>query len=564
MRGSGAMLSAALLATTAAAFADDPPGFVLARSAVEAHRGEEHASKMRVVWPELDDETPPEGSEVVLIRGFGSYAITRFVVRGSKVEAATVTVARSWFYNREGESFAASEFAADADDFARAWNAARRIRGARDERIGPAPADAREFEALGPWTSHQSIGWIRVRRATDGPAIHLAGLPSRRANREGVRAWEDIRDASILDLFAALAPGRQTRRVPAAVGTWRAFATDEVRRATSALGARADALCPEGVASCLLILGEVGDDDAAAAVEALVSAAAESSDPANSRLREHAAAVALRLRLRLHWNRDDAVRALRELRGGTWSREDQATWIRRTFKARDREGWSAFLVAEVTRPDARPADVAAATADLGDLPPARAVPLLHALLASGDPVLRVEAAITLHAVDPNDAAASTAVVAVALDRTIECTWRPDLTDRWCRSRALAAAIEWGGLTREALSAHLADPTPEQPAFLEEAAPLLPGHVAYPWLSEEMLAAWLRVLDGPPRKQIAAAITRLLMAGHISSKARMLAALDRLQRRIDEVGSETAPVSAAAIARLRTEVEYIQDGLDAPK
>ena len=97
------------------------------------------------------------------------------------------------------------------------------------------------------------------------------------------------------------------------------------------------------------------------------------------------------------------------------------------------------------------------------------MPLLHALLEREDPYARLEAALALHEIAPGDPRASGAVVALALDRSIACDWRPDLVDRWSRSRALVAALEWGGLEPTALRAHLLAPERERPEFLARAA-----------------------------------------------------------------------------------------------
>ena len=34
---------------------------------------------MRIAWPAIEDETPPEGAEVVLVTGYISYRISRLV-----------------------------------------------------------------------------------------------------------------------------------------------------------------------------------------------------------------------------------------------------------------------------------------------------------------------------------------------------------------------------------------------------------------------------------------------------------------------------------------------------
>src|SRR6185436_11603384 len=125
--------------------------------------------------------------------------------------------------------------------------------------------------------------------------------------------------------------------------------------------------------------------------------------------------------------------------------------------------YAGFLVDEGTRADARPADIEGAAEELKRLPLERSVSLLRAQLLRGDPDVRVAAALALHTIDPADAAAPAAVVAVATDRTIRRE-RDHRADRWCRVRALEAAVAWDALKPAELRTHLADERPEHPVF----------------------------------------------------------------------------------------------------
>jgi hypothetical protein len=241
------------------------------------------------------------------------------------------------------------------------------------------------------------------------------------------------------------------------------------------------------------------------------------------------------------------VRALRENPEGTWAREDQAKWLRQTFRAKDPEGWAAFLLEEAARDGARPDDVAAAAAGLRDLPAAQAAPVLRTLVARDDPYVRLEAALSLHALAPDDPLAKTTVVALALDRSIACDWRPDLADRWSRNRALAAALEWGALAPKDMRAHFVAPQADDPEVLETLQHRLHGTPEAP-ADSEVRDAWRRLLDAPGDRAVLAATRFLVEERDLESKDRMLAALDRI--------ATVEGADAHAVARWRGRVEAL--------
>lgn len=538
--------AAVLVAFCGTARAEDPPSLALAKSAVDAARGEKHREKMRVKWTEMTDETPPEGAEVLVVRGFVSYELTRIARCGGKVEAGSVHAARSWFYNRDGESFGATQFDVDPERFATAWNAMRRILAASDERMEPEPADHRTGMSFTSG-SHESVDWICARTRSDATPLHCADHPSRSYNWERVRMWSGLRDRAIFETFTALIPTGKGARSPAPVAGWIGFAAEQVRAAAKGIDTdrlrRDDAFLD----TCMRVLGEAGDEKSEAAVAAIGAALAaldQSARPVED-AREEASRAAIRLRLRLHWSRDEVVRALRSLPTGTGAREDQAKWLRQTFRAKDPAGWAEFLLEEVTRKDARPYEVAAAAAESRELPAAIVAPILHTLVTHAEPDVRLEAALALHAVSPGDSLAKSTVVALALDRTIACDWRPDLTDRWSRNRALAAAVDWGGLTNKDLRSHFIAPHADDPEFLDQVRERLRGSPEA-LTDAEVRDAWRRLLDARAARPVLAAIRFLVFARDAASKDRMLASLDRIGAAED--------ADADALARWRRRVQ----------
>jgi len=552
------MMLASVVATAVCRAEEEPGSLAVARRTVDACRGEAHAKKMRVKWPAIADEKPPDGAEVLLVRGYISYQMTRMVFRGGRVEAGSVSAARSWFYNqKKGESFGASSFDVDAKQFVLAWNAMRRILAASDERMEPEPEDHRERGSFMSLGTHESADWIRVRAAAAGPPVHCADRASMSYDWDHVREWEGLRDQAVFEVFRALLPADDAARRAAPVEAWSDFATAEVHAAAKAPDRSALDRDHEFLETCLRVLGVAGGASAGEEVAALEASLSGLDDAGYwvQKVREEASRAATRLRIRHHWDRDDVIRTLRAAPEGTWAREDQAKWLRQTFREKDPAGWAAFLLEEATRERARPDDIAAAAAELKDLPAADALPVLRGLLGRDDPYVRLEAALALHAIDAKNNAARAVVVKLALDRSIACDWRADLANRWSRNRALDAALDWGGLAAKDLRAHVVAPEPEDPEFLEAAC----GHLAKTpeaLTDTEVRDAWRRLLDSPVSGRVLAAVRFLEGLKDAASKDRMLAALDRLDARIAEVGEDAADVRAHVVVHWREQVQQL--------
>jgi hypothetical protein len=189
-----AMLSVVAMATvSSSARADDTPGLALAKRLVEEQRGDEHKAKMRLVWPQKVETTPPEGAEVVLIDGYIDYEMTRLVWHGGKVDAAAVSASRSWFYNAKGESYAARTLDVDAKAFATAWAAALYVAGAKDEPIDPA-TKLRE-DGIGGG-SHAPQLWTRLRVADTPAPLFFADARSSWGRGIASGMWRSTRASS--------------------------------------------------------------------------------------------------------------------------------------------------------------------------------------------------------------------------------------------------------------------------------------------------------------------------------------------------------------------------------
>ena len=153
---------------------------------------------------------------------------------------------------------------------------------------------------------------------------------------------------------------------------------------------------------------------------------------------------------------------------------------------------------------------------------------------------------------PADPLASGAVVALALDRSIACDWRADLVDRWSRSRALVAELEWGGLEPAALRAHLLAPERERPELLARAASHL-DETPDARTAVDARGDWGRILDEARASDVQSAVRHLVWAKDVASTARTRAALER-------VATEEG-IDRSRLDRLREEVEALASPAD---
>lgn len=508
----------------------DPPSLVLARERVEACRGDVHREKMRVRWTDLADEAPPDGAEVVLVRGWFGYGVTRMLLQGGLVEAGTVCASPSWSKPPRATSFVVSR-----ERFVLAWNAMRRILAASDERVGPAP------EAMGGggvMSSHSSVDWIRATVPDGRLPIHRADQPGHTFTGDGVRRWEGLRDQAIVATFAALIPSYQSRGGPALLESWLPRLAAELREATVSLDVERVRRDQALLETCVRVLGAAGDEASEVELRAF-RAALSGLDPGEywvQSLREDLARATVRLRLRLRWSRDEVERAIRSLTRGWWIDQDHSSWLRDSFREKDPAGYAEFLRDEATSAGARADALVEAAASLRELPSDRAVEHVRRLLGRENPYVRLEAALALHDLASDDAGASSAVVALALDRSIACDQPPDRLDRWSRSRALAAALDWGGLGGAALRAHLLAPELDRPQFIAAAQNLL-GKTPLALTDDEARAMFGRILAEAPARDVLSAVEHLVVAGDVRSKSRMLAALDRIAQDPDVDGRD---------------------------
>jgi hypothetical protein len=538
-------LAALLVAAAAAssARADDSPGLALAKRAVDEARGEGHKAEMRIVWPAEIDATPPEGAEVTVITGYICYEMTRLVWRDGKVAARSVATARTWFYNPDGEAFAAREFDVEPAAFANAWAAARFVVGARDERIGPKPEGLPS--GIFGFGSHESREWVRLRDPGDETPLHV-GSPFGSRSQAGIRPWDEIRDRSVFRLFAPLLP-RDVAARPVSVGASVPAVVDEIRRATRRLDLRYAGEHHLLLEVCLRLAGEFGDAAALDAVRALGASldAAKGGDASVvGDLRDEIASATTKLRLRTDWSAEHAARFLRSsTHERTWQR-DLDKWVRALFLAKAPHGYRAFLASEGVGADQEPAALEASLAALKKADAAAAKKAIEALLADSRPDVRIAAARAALAVDARDAAAAATLVVIADDRTI--------ADVRSRAWALRSAKQFEALHNADLARRLGDPRPEHARVVETLIEL--ARYSEPALSQDVvLSAWRRVCDGPVELGVATAVDQLLDLRDAPSKERLLAAIDRLEAAVQAKAAAVEELDAEKLARLRKRV-----------
>lgn len=204
----------------------DESSQILARAAVEAERYEADRQKTRIEWPEIADAPPPDGAEAWIVEGYIEYRVTRIVRHGDRVEGRTVAMCRNWFYGAD-ERFDAEAFEVPLGAFSTAWNAARRVDGAKLVRIVEPPEPLGGRFGSG---SHESSLWVRLRDGTGGEPWHASVARGWHGDADEVRSWSDVRDRAVFHLVANLVP--TTGRRPAPFAEWGPWFTAEIARTT--------------------------------------------------------------------------------------------------------------------------------------------------------------------------------------------------------------------------------------------------------------------------------------------------------------------------------------------
>jgi hypothetical protein len=527
--GAGIVAFAALVSI---ARADDSPGLALAKNAIEAERGTEHREKMRIVWPEIADETPPAGTEVTLISGYIDYDLTRLVCSGKAVDATSVYTARTWFYNPKGEALEAGEFDVDAKAFTDAWNAARHLLEAKDERIEPEATGDPDDRGGAASGSHESHRWVRLRLPGRTTPLHHSDQRGMSWRRGNVRRWTDIRDYALFQLFGSLVPTHTARRrieAAAAAG----FITEEVRRAAKRLDLEYRGEHTLLLETCLRIAGDVGDADTLAAVESLETALA--ADPRDdwdaTTIRENLAdefgIARTKLSLRLDWSAERARTILGELQVKTKGESDLLVWIRRRWRASAPVDYLKFVVEE------RPTGTAAVRADLArtldeirtsgaQVDPAA----LRPHFADTDAQVRLAAARAVLAVSEDDRAALSAIVDLARDPSIRVDRSGD-TPTGVRLDALAEVGARRLVPPGALRAMLAAEVLPDGLLVQALLDAL-ARSDEPPSPEETLAAWRRTLEQSPYGGLDVGIAKLIDLRDVESRPRMAVAIQRLK------------------------------------
>ena len=233
-----------------------------ARAAVEKHRDDAHRERVRVDWPRMDDEVPPDGAEMTRIKGYIDYAVTRIVLRGAKAEGRSVFMGRKWFYGSD-ERFTAGSFDVSPEAFAAAWNAARRVEAAEAVRLdAPERTNGSMMVA-----THAPYRCVRLRSAADLAPWHVSVCRGA-SKRGGVRVWDEIRSEAMFDFVTELIPPTE-RCTSADFDEWAPWLLAEVVRGETAPSAVLDGPQRLLLETSLRGLGEVGSKEALVAVDAL-------------------------------------------------------------------------------------------------------------------------------------------------------------------------------------------------------------------------------------------------------------------------------------------------------
>jgi hypothetical protein len=509
--------------------AEDPPGLALAKRLVEEMRGDEHKAKMRIVWPTDVAPTPLDGAEVVLIDGYMSYTMTRLVWRGGKVEAGSVSAARSWFYNAKGESYAARTLDVDAKSFAEAWSAALYIAGARDEQIDPKSAYKDSPRGSG---SHEPHRWTRLRVADEsaprcfGDARCAFGL------------WETARVDAIYACLAALTPKAESAGRVVDASTWRATVCGELRRACGRLDLSYKGEHRLLLEVCLRVAGEVGDADTLHDVERLATALHEVAENAAWRdgVGSEIGIARTKLGLIVAWDDSKAAEVIRAGSDRKYAKEDLTKWVRRRWRAQNAEGYAAFLVEELDAggPKALP-DLFARLDEVRELRESRAVEFVRGRLDHANPAVRVGAARALIAIDPTDRTATSLLLAAADDAPLTADGGRYGVTPTPRVDALNECVDRGLLTAKDVRDRLA--RADDPGGVAALLDVL-RRTKQPPTDDETRAAWRRLLESKRPDHVLDAVSELLDLHDRDARQLLVAALDRCAKHVEVRKSES--------------------------
>ncbi len=525
--------------------ADDvPESLRRAQAAVEKHRSDVDREKTRVVWPETVDETPPEGAEVLLIRGANGYSVHRLTWRDGRVDGIGAAPAAGTYVTSDIRRLGVS-----ANDFVLAWNAARRVVDARSERIEPEPKDHRYGGSV-LISSGRVEQWVRVRVGAEDPL--WVEVDSVRREWDGVTAWPSVSDRAVFDVFQALLPKERWELVPEPVDALRDAMTEEVIGVTSCLELNPRSPDQILLTAALRVLGPAGDDAALEAVEALdrrLATVTGKWEHAVSALRRECGVARTRISLRLGWNEATARRILLDDPGSDRPQSLTST-VRGRWRECDVVGYARFLAEFATtelNQDAKRQTLEEFRREGG--PELRRI--LHADLSSPVLAARTNAAVALLQVPDFEADATKTLEAVARDSSIDAP-APDGALRWPRRHAIAALVRHEIWREPELRERLADPRENGCAIAVVLSQLT---VIGPSATDaEQIAAWRRALDVPGAGVLPAAEALL--------DARDLASLDRVAQALDAFEADPpahidVPTLNAALTDLRTKLDALR-------
>ena len=369
----------------------------LAESFLDSARGDASREKYEIVWPEGEPKPPAPGDEVVLIGGYISNYLVVLRWTGEGVEASRLSMARSWFYNREGESFAPASLSLSSTSFATRWAAARLIVGTRSRRRGPEP----DFPAEGTFSggyfsgSHTPEQWVRIRSAGVAAPLFLANQRGQGFDWEHVPYFEEVRAQVLFDLFhePVLLATRRRGAIPAeerpALETWRPFLRRELRsciETKDGIPGRPGFLLLEVCLRGISMAGDESDLELVHRVDAMLGTMNQEDYGTRSARQEAGLA---RLRLELRWK--FAAEVIRSNPRERHAQNDLSKWARDHFRRKDPNAYRDLLLADL-RTGTKDRDLLLETIpEVARCLPGEAAGLLGPLRGGGD--AEVEAAI---------------------------------------------------------------------------------------------------------------------------------------------------------------------------
>ena len=330
---------------------------LLATEAIEVHRDAKHKTDMRIILPKTKPasskpllEQLPDNIEIYLIRGYISYSCTRISWKKGIVQAERISMAHSWFYNPNGESFVSEKIDVPPESFATTWLTTQVVLAASTEPINPKiNENDLELSQLKKLTmSHAHHFLIRI---CENQNQNFLGTTRGKTYRKDILDFEEIRIHSLYDLVERLFPPLKFRENPLGktfpLSEWDEFYTNEVK--TIPIDLQTKDLPTDSklrLETALCVLGESGCQAATPLIKTLLDKLSQNENKNYynaSSISAEAERALIKINLLNQWNIKNASTIIHNSEHLNFIRKDLIKWTRKMFFTRNPEAYHQLL-----------------------------------------------------------------------------------------------------------------------------------------------------------------------------------------------------------------------------